>query len=295
MLALSLTFLAATFILGPDLLSRWILSFVVPRRSLSQNRGEEVMRAIVWAAGPLALVILWTWVGHTLASWGSWGDVRVVSSGLYSSSFFDGHTDAFFRALPRVLGMVGSLLWRLYLIVLVCAVALDVAILRYSRLRSMLKPQWAKSLLASVVLPRVSEWHVLLSDMLLPTAEVYLGVDVLTKSGTLYEGEVQDRMLGADGSLQTLTLAGVRRFSRDAFHKALELDGSVRREDFWRNVPGELFVILGSDIASLNVRYEPKRAGASGFTLELSKDEAESVRSLLSKLSVPGTNGGEGI
>ena len=176
MLALSLTFLAAAFILGPDLTFRWVLSFIVPRRSISQNRGEEITRAILWALGPMAFVVLWVQERHILGLWGHWNDLTTVFSGLYSSSYFDLHTQQFFESLPRVLGMTGSLLWRLYLVVIVCAAALDVAIVKYRWLHGFLKPRWAQALLTAIVLPRVSEWHVMLSEMLLPTEDATLAL-----------------------------------------------------------------------------------------------------------------------
>ena len=236
MLALSLTFLAVSFLLAPDLLFRWILSFVVPRRSISQNRGEEVTRAIFWAVGPLALVVVWVHWLRVLQMWGHVSDVQVVFSGLYSSNYFEQHTQAFFGSFLRVIGMTGSMLWRLYLIVILSALALNSGILRYRWLRSKLKPRWMQRVLTTLVLPRVSEWHVLLSDMLLPGGDESLAVDVLTKSGTLYQGGVQDKMLGPDGSLQTITLSDPRRFLREDFHQARESDPHTARERFWRRI-----------------------------------------------------------
>jgi hypothetical protein len=283
-LALAFTFSVVLFVLGPDLVSRWVLGFLVPRRSLSQNKGEEVTRAVLWVAGPLFIVWGWVDIRHVLGLWGNWNDVQVVASGLYSGTYFDANTHSFFQSLPRVAGMYYSLFWRLYVIVLIFALILNVAIARFRWLRNFLKPRWAKTALATIVLPRVSEWHVLLSDMLLPIDDVSLAVDVLTKSGILYQGGVQDRMLASDGSLQSLTLSDPRRFLRDDFRKAKDFDPQTKTEKYWRPIPGKLFVILGSDIASVNVRYPPKSALTR---LELSTEELETVRRLLSKLTKP--------
>lgn len=245
-------------------------------------------RAILWAALPLALALSWVKLRHVMSAWGSWNDVQMVVSGLYSTPFFDGHRQEVFRSFARVTGMTGSLLWRLYLIVLVIAFTLNLAILKFRWLRSNLKPKWAKSMLATLILPRVSEWHVLLSDMLLPTADVSLAVDVLTKSGNLYQGGVQDRMLAADGTLQTLTLSDPKRFLRDDFHKAKDEDQSTRIEAYWRPVPGKLFVILGSDIASVNVRYPPRVTHVQPLDRsKLTQEDVLAVRRLLAKLAEP--------
>ncbi|HKO18022.1 MAG TPA: hypothetical protein VJU82_03965 [Acidobacteriaceae bacterium] len=289
MLAVSLTFLAAAFILGPELLSRWVLGIVVPQRSLSQNRGEQITRAIVWAMVPLGIVVLWVRLRHVLGMWGGWYDFEVAASGLYSGAYFDAHRAEFYRSLAAVSGMVWSLLWRLYLIVILAAIAIDWAILHYRWLRNALKSRWAKTALATLILPRVSEWYVLLSDMLLPTEDVMLEVDVLTKNGTLYQGGVQDRMIGADGSLQSLTLADPRRFLRDEFHRQKEEDVNAPPDYFWRRIPGKLFVILGTDIASVNVRYTPRQtAGPPLARPDLSEQDLTTIRTLLSKLKPGG-------
>jgi hypothetical protein len=265
-----------------------ILSFVVPRRSVTQNRGEEVTRAVVWVTGPLVIAALWLRFSDVVQSWGTWADIEIVTSGLYSTSFFDSHQQQFFPSLHRVAAINVSLLWRLYFLVLIFACLLNVAIIRYRWLRSVIKPGWAKAALATLLLPRVSEWHVLLSDMLLPTDDVTLAVDVLTKSGTLYQGAVQDRMLASDGSLLSLTLADPRRFLRDDFHKAKEVDLNAKTDAYWRSIPGKLFVILGNDIASVNVRYPPRNATSTALDRrELSPEEVDAVRNLLSKLTAP--------
>jgi hypothetical protein len=284
-LAVSLTFLAAAFILGPELLSRWVLGIVVPQRSLSQNRGEQVTRAIVWALVPLAVAVLWVRLRHILGMWGGWHDGEVATSGLYSGTYFDAHRAEFYSSLAAVSGMVWSLLWRLYLIVILAAIVIDWAILHYRWLRNALKPRWAKTALATLILPRVSEWYVLLSDMLLPTEDVMLEVDILTKNGTLYQGGVQDRMIGPDGSLLSITLADPRRFLRDEFHRERAEDVNASADYFWRRIPGKLFVILGTDIASVNVRYPPRRPDTPPLTRpDLSEQDLTTIRTLLSKL-----------
>jgi hypothetical protein len=284
-LAVTLTFLAAAFILGPELLSRWVLGIVVPQRSLSQNRGEQITRAMVWAILPLAAAVLWVHARHVIGMWGGWADLQIAVSGLYSSTYFDAHRNEFFRSLAAVTGMAWSLLWRLYLVVILAAIAIDWAILHYRWLRNALKPRWAKTALATLILPRVSEWYVLLSDMLLPTDDVMLEVDVLTKAGTLYQGGVQDRMIGPDGSLLSITLADPRRFLREEFHRERAEDVNAPADYFWRRIPGKLFVILGSDIASVNVRYPPRRPDTPPLTRpDLTDADLTTIRNLLAKL-----------
>jgi hypothetical protein len=55
-LALVVTIAFALYILGPDLFSRFVLGFTVPRRNVNLTRGEEVSRAIIWAIATIAVL-----------------------------------------------------------------------------------------------------------------------------------------------------------------------------------------------------------------------------------------------
>ena len=266
MLALAVSFLVAAYMLGPGLLVRMLLGFVVPRKNVVQTRGEEFTRSIEQAALPLAISIVWAAFSGSLRRAGSWADVGTVLSGLYSTAFFDAHREAFFGAMRAFGWMNLAILWRLYLLIFLFALAFDQAILHYRWLRERLPAKWPKWVLATLVLPRVSEWHVLLSDMLLPAKGFSLDADVLTKSGVLYQGRVQDKMLGSDGGLQSITLAHPRRFLREEFgaakdkeaaraEKAGEKPEKIEGETFWRSIPGNLFVIMATDVINVNLRY----------------------------------------
>jgi hypothetical protein len=146
-----------------------------------------------------------------------------------------------------------------------------------------LKSTWMKTLLATVVLPRVSEWHVLLSDMLLPSKNLVLSADVLMSSNTLYQGRVQDKMLNPDGSLHSITLASPRRFLREQFHAEQQQLPEVSSEDFWLTIPGNIFIIMGADIKNLNLRYVRENP----FAPEPSPEEIEVLKRLLARLTEP--------
>ncbi len=221
-----------------------------------------------------------TWSG-ALRRCGSVADLQTVFSGAYSTSFFDGHEVEFFRSLHALYWINLCLLWRLYLLVVLFALTLNWTIRHYRGLRGHMRLGWQKGVLATLVLPRISEWHVLLSGMLLPADDLLLAADVLTKSNTLYQGQVQDKMLGSDGSLQSITLAGPRRFLRDEYRKALEAGGATDRETYWKPISGNLFVILGSDVVNLNLRYIRKQTPTSR---QFSEEERQLLRNLLDRL-----------
>lgn len=214
--------------------------------------------------------------GHT-------ADLETVFSGLYSEKFFENHRNEFFGSLRSFFWMNLCLLLRLYILVVGFSLLLNLIILRYNSLRNWFKLSWMKTLLATIVLPRVSEWHVFLSDMLLPTKDLVLSADVLTKANVLYQGRVQDKMLSPDGSLHRITLASPRRFLREKFQKNKDESPSTRSDDFWREIPGNLFIIMGSEITNLNLRYVRKNL----LAYEPSSEELEVLRRLLGRLTEP--------
>ena len=287
MLALAVTFLVAAYLLGPGLLARLLLGFVIPRKTVVQTRSEEITRSIVQAILPLAVALVWAYGSGGMRRYGHWVDIENVISGVYSTSFFDAHRAEFFASARAFAAMNLCVLWRLYLLVILTALFFDVAILKYRRIRAALPAGWPKTALATLVLPRVSEWHVLLSDMLLPETDLFLDADLLTKSGAIYQGRVQDKMLGADGSLQSITLANPRRFLREEYRKAIEDEGGaeqrkkVNREEYWRPIPGNLFVVLASDVVNLNLRY----VRGNPIAYRPSANEVHVLRSLLKRLN----------
>lgn len=259
MLALLVSALVALYLLGPDLVSRWILSLQVPRRNVIQSRGEEVTRAILLAVVPLSIAILWAYATGALHRAGRFTDLQTVFSGLYSEHAFEANQAAFFASLQVLAWINLSILWRLYLLVIAIGFTFNLLIRNYNRVWNLYRngplERPVRFFLTSIVLPRISEWHVLLSGMRLPPGPFILVVDILTKANILYQGRIQDKMLNPDGSLHTITLASPRRFLREEFRIAQTADPEADSSDFWKAIPGNLFVLMGSDIVNLNLKY----------------------------------------
>jgi hypothetical protein len=221
------------------------------------------------------------WVRWSGALWssGSQADVETVFSALQSDNFFQQHHAQFFTSLYAFFWMNYAILWRLYLIVLIaCAVRVFV-VLNYNRIWRRLHRRWMRTLLATIV-PRISEWDLLFSDMLLPEGTFRIMADVLTKTGGLYQGTIQDRMLNNDGSLASITLANPRRFERAEFRKAKAEDIETVPDEYWFNVPGNLFIVMASDIANLNLRYIRRKP----LQFQPSEEEREVLTRLLDRL-----------
>ena len=285
MIALVATFLIAIYVLGPDLIARWILGFVVPRKNLVLTKSEEILRGMMWSIVPFLLA--W-WLRH----WGPFAlppnakiDLQVFFSGLYSESFYNEHRADFFSAASAFFELNRCLTLRLYLIVLVASVIFNILITRYGRIREWLRgrdgfwslPRWA---LALFVLPRISEWHLVLSPVLLPSTRMSIEVDVLTKSGIMYSGRLADKALTPSGQLASLTLESPRRFRREHYLEARKADPSAKAEFFWKPIPGNLFVIVASEISTLNIRHIP---AVSRFG-EKFQDIAKALKQLEQKL-----------
>ena len=279
MLALLVSFLIAVYLLGPNLIARWAADLVVFRKTRAESHAEEVARSIISAAIPLVIAVVWARSTGALWSTGSQADVETVFSALQSDNFFQQHHAQFFTSLYAFFWMNFAILWRLYLIVLIaCAVRVFV-VLNYNRIWRRLHARWMRTLLATIV-PRISEWDLLFSDMLLPEGTFRIMADVLTKTGVLYQGTIQDRMLNSDGSLASVTLANPRRFERAEFRKAKEEDLGAVSDEFWFNVPGNLFIVMASDIANLNLRYIRRKP----LQFQPSEEEREVLTRLLDRL-----------
>ena len=279
MLALLVSFLIAVYLLGPNLIARWAADLVVFRKTRAESHAEEVARSIIGAAVPLLIAFLWARWSGALARVGSRADLETVFSALQSDNYFQSHHEQFFQSLHAFFWMNFCILWRLYLLVVIFSLVRIVIVLNYNSIWRRLRKRWMRTLLATIV-PRISEWDLLFSDMLLPEGSFRIMADVLTKSGGLYQGAVQDRMLNPDGTLLSITLANPRRFERAEFRKAKEEDLATETEEFWFNIPGNLFIVMASDIANLNLRYIRRKP----LSFEPSEEEREVLTRLLDRL-----------
>lgn len=239
-----------------------MLDFVVPRKNLAQSKGEEILRGILWSIIPLWLAWLVRHVGPYSLQPNAKLDLQLFFSGIESDSFFNTNRAAFFAAADSFWQLNICIALRLYVIVIALALLINLLITYYGRLRAWLDPRknpWSilKWILGIIVLPRISEWHVILSTVLLPSRNMTIEADVLTKSGILYKGRLSDKVLAPSGDLQSITLDTPKRFKREQYLDAVKAGNKPNAEDFWKEIPGNIFVIIASDIASLNVIYIP--------------------------------------
>ena len=77
-----------------------------------------------------------------------------------------------------------------------------------------------------------------------------------------------------------ITLANPRRFEREEFRKAKAEDIETVSDEFWFNIPGNLFIVMASDIANLNLRYIRRKP----LSFQPSEEEREVLTRLLDRL-----------
>lgn len=269
MLALFLTFVIAAYLLGPDLVSRWVLGFVCPRKNIIQSRGEELTRAVAWAVIPLGVAWFWAARYGPLAECASWADWKLFLLGAYSSTFFEQHSNAIFHALDAVFWWNFALLWRTYAIVLAFWILVDLIIYNFGAIRQALNRKhwrWVIRILTLFIVPRVSEWHVLLSNMLVERKDIRIRADILTKGDVLYRGFVADKTVGSRGELSSIILADPVRFRRQEYMevKLLALKSNANRsmnpDHYWAKIPSKTFIIMGPQIISINLLYSSPSA-----------------------------------
>lgn len=261
MIALFLTFAVASYLLGPDLVSRWVLGLVCARKNIVQSKGEEVTRAVAWAMVPLSLAIGWAWCYGTLLKCARWPEWKLFFAGAYSDAYFEKNTEAVFHATKAVFWWNFSVLWRMYFLVLLFSICIDFGVYNFGLLRRLLKGRgWIRKslrwLLSFFIIPRVSEWHVFLSDMLADRKDIKIHADIITKGDLLYRGEVVDKTLNAEGSLNCLILASPLRFRRIEYLEAKKTAATKPiLADYWAPIPGNTFIMMASEIVSINLTH----------------------------------------
>jgi hypothetical protein len=262
MIALTITLGLAVYLFGPDAFSRFLLDFSVPRRAITLTRSEEVYRAVIWSGTSLTIALIWAWAFGTVGRVFSSKQIQTCFSGLYSEQFFRENRQDWFASLHAVMWMNWCILWRLYVAVFALSMILYAMIHFYAKMRHKISgpglcPRTSRRLLAAIVLPRIAPWHLLLSRILLYEDELSIHIDVLTKMDILYQGQLADKMLAADGSLVSVTLADPRRFNREQYLEDKKNRAAKDSADYWKRIPTNIFVIMVSEVHTINLRYKP--------------------------------------
>ncbi len=261
MIAVAASVLLTLYLLIPSSIFRWIFGFYVPLRSFVRTRGEEIFQGVMSVVFPLALTLILVW---TIPPFDKYpfnfpdtsqirrADYKMVVSALYSEGVFTQSGDAFWKALTRTGRRQGRFLVWYYLLIIAEGFLVGKLSVSYPKLTG---HRWYKWTAEQVLLPNISEWHVLLTPFFFQDKSTIVRADILCVDGTLYRGRVVQHSLAKEGQLAGVIITEAKRYARDAYLKDKE-KGPVNKEDYWRTIPGAKLYIFAEKILNLNLAYE---------------------------------------
>lgn len=226
-----------------------------------RTRGEEILQGAMSTLVPIFLALIFVWTippfnrhpfnfPDTAEVRGA--DYKLVAGVLYSEDLFKQDREAFWRALARTGRRQGRfLVWYYWLIFLegwLCGI-LSVS---YPRL---IGQRWYRWTAEHVLLPNISEWHVLLTPFFFQDKTTLVLADVLCADNTLYRGQVWSHSLSKEGQLSGMIITEAKRYARDDYLKAKE-KGEVNKADYWHSIPGTKLYVFGDKILNINLSYE---------------------------------------
>lgn len=261
MIALAASIVLALYLLIPSSIFRLVFGLFVPLRSFVRTRGEEIFQGVMSVVAPLILALVFVWTCPPFQSHPfslpdtpqlRRADYELVVGALYSDAVFRENHDAFWKALMRTGRRQGRFLSWYYLLVIGEGCLFGTLCVYNPRLR---KFDWYRWMFNKVLLPSISEWHVLLTPFFFRDKGTVVWADILCTDNTLYRGRIAQHSLDREGNLGGLIITEAKRYARDAYLKDKE-KGSVKKEDYWRPIPGAKLYIFAGKILNLNLTYE---------------------------------------
>lgn len=270
MIALLTTYLIVAYILIPGVLFRLPASFFVQLRLFQLSKTEEATLGCFVSVMPFLLALFFVWHvpparNHPFP---------------YSKSYLVGYRDVYRHALTVIVAEDPSRLleaasgkrtvyeeslvniehrqmrflsWY-YLFIVVESVCFGFLTCKYGDWSENSAYDWFAR---KVMLPRVSEWQLLLTDFTFPKKEKRdVLADVLC-GDHLYRGRVGEYFLNKSGDLSGILMKEVERFRRKDYEEARSkaANESLDREQFWRKIPGANFYVPAGQITNVNLRF----------------------------------------
>jgi hypothetical protein len=297
MIGLLATYYVVAYLLIPSGLFRVLYSLILPSRiRFQRTRAEEFTFAAMASVLPffLALGLVWTVASRPFpVSGDSAADRRdeyrlVIGTAISDKALADGSkTLMFWHALNKVIRRQARFLFWYYLLVLLESRIFAWFTRNYGKWSTTLKGRRGKvySLLANkVLLPTVSQWHVLLTTFSYPSEpkrEVW--VDVLSTVDILYTGHVVSFFLDKDGELSGIFLEHPRRFDRKGYLDDAQHGKQREKDTYWKKIPSNNLYIPNEKIVNLNVRYRTEQEVTALRTTWLLLDEGLNVEPFYSE------------
>jgi hypothetical protein len=264
-IALAASVVVTLYLLIPSSIFRFVFGLFVPLRSFVRTRGEEIFQGVKSVVAPiiLALILAWTtppFKEHPFSfadtSRLRRADYELVVSALYSEAIFRQNADAFWKAMTRTGRRQGRFLAWYYVLVIAEGFIFGGLSISYPAL---IGPRWYNRryewFAEKVLLPNISEWHVLFTSFFFRDKRTVVRADILCADNTLYSGRVTQHSLDKEGQLAGVIITEAKRYARDAYLKDKE-KGSVKKKDYWRPIPGAKLYIFADKILNLNLTYE---------------------------------------
>jgi len=291
MIALTASLFVLCYLFVPAGIFRFATSLAVPLKKFQKTKTQEFSFAVAACFLPfwLAMALAWsvaTWPFPTHENKQQRRQAyRIVFSSLNSDKVLDAAVTngTFWPAVNSALRRQTRFLSWYYLLVFLEAGGFCWLAARYGRFRTNRAYNWFAE---HLLLPGISEWHVMLTDFAIPTnAPREIEIDVLSTENVLYQGQVSNYFLNPEGELSGILLSKARRFEREAYaaHKNADLEAAAAskaatvgkkftkaKEEYWSTIPGaDLFYIPKEKISNLNVRHvTPAVAAAVTARLE---------------------------
>ena len=267
MIAILASYVLVAFLLIPGVLFKLVFSFWIPLRKFQRTRTEEITYAVLIALIPFVFSIWLVWNvdlfgNHPFYFTDSVGTKRadyvMLFSASYSEEIYKENLEGVWEAAGRISLRQRRFLTWYYVLVFLEAFALGVLTRNYGKLRrnSLLGPAYGW-IAGKILLPNISEWHLLLTDFLFhPQDRRTVMVDVLTTDDLLCRGTVGDHFVDADGKLSAVFLKDASRFDRRTYLQEKDAGRKPKPNDYWKPIPGANLCVFGDKIVNLNLRYE---------------------------------------
>lgn len=261
MIALLASALLGLYIFIPYIFFHRISSLFIRLKKFQRTKTEEIVAGIIVAGLPFAATLIsfsLGWAGRSAPVTDSVqkdvNDYRIVFDAAYSDHYFTEHEQTVWDAATRVYNrQVDFLAWN-YAFLLIETLAFVILTRYYGFLR---RYRVYAPFAAGVLLPAVSEWHILLTDFTFPRREKRsVKADIMSKDNILYRGDIPDYFLDASGDLSGLLLKNAERFQYEKLKEQRKNNVHKDTEEYWKAIPGGgNFYLPSSNISSINIRY----------------------------------------
>jgi hypothetical protein len=264
MIALIASALLGLYVFVPYIFFHRASSLFIRLKKFQRTKTEEVVAGVIVAGLPFAATLLllsFGWIGGCCVPYAMLDsrsqkiiDYRIVFDAAYSDRYFADHEQATWDALDRVYQrQTDFLAWNYFLLLLETA-GFVVLVRYYWYLKRYRFYGWFAS---HVLLPAVSEWHILLTNFTFPPDEKRsVRADIMSKDDILYRGDIAEYFLDSNGELSGLLIKNPERYQYEKLKEERKTGIAKDTEEYWKTIPGGgNFYLPKDNVASINIRY----------------------------------------